>query len=244
MISYYGGKARMAKTIVGMMTPHDRYVEPFAGGLSVFFSKPRVEIEVVNDHDERLVRIYRLLQENATARELIARLVLTPHSRTVHQRTRDTVITEEVVQAWADMIDVGQGFGSQFCATFNPTSINRNHAHSWIAQLDKLIQGHFRLLGCTIEKMDSIKCIERYDTPTTFFYCDPPYPGANQCHYKGYTHDDLAALFDALTKAKGSSIVSCYDCGVRPPPRWLDIARSVRIHRPAKRVERSGDRKD
>lgn len=36
-LPYYGGKMRMSKRIVEVLLPHTVYVEPFAGGASVFF---------------------------------------------------------------------------------------------------------------------------------------------------------------------------------------------------------------
>jgi len=38
-ISYYGGKQKLVRTIVGFMPEHKMYVEPFLGGAAVYFGK-------------------------------------------------------------------------------------------------------------------------------------------------------------------------------------------------------------
>jgi hypothetical protein len=40
---------------------------------------------------------------------------------------------------------------------------------------ESLSAAHLRLAGAHIENLAWIKCMERYDRPHTFFYCDPPY---------------------------------------------------------------------
>ena len=39
-ISYYGGKQKLAATIVKMLPAHKLYCEPFIGGAAVLFAKP------------------------------------------------------------------------------------------------------------------------------------------------------------------------------------------------------------
>jgi DNA adenine methylase len=67
-----------------------------------------------------------------------------------------------------------------------------------------------KLRGCYIESNDAMQCIRDWDTPQTFFYCDPPYVGTIQEHYAGYTEKDLLALCQALDGCRGSFILSSY----------------------------------
>ncbi len=67
LIRWPGGKARMAKRLTAMMPPHDTYVEPFAGGASVFFHKPLAEKNVVADADEYVIKLYRDVRNGALA---------------------------------------------------------------------------------------------------------------------------------------------------------------------------------
>lgn len=55
LIPYFGGKTRLAKTIVQKMPPHTCYVEVFAGAAAVFFAKEPSKTEVINDLDRELL---------------------------------------------------------------------------------------------------------------------------------------------------------------------------------------------
>jgi site-specific DNA-adenine methylase len=67
LVRWPGGKTRMAKRLIAMMPPHDTYVEPFAGGASVFFAKPLVEKNVIADADEYVIKLYRDVRNGALA---------------------------------------------------------------------------------------------------------------------------------------------------------------------------------
>ena len=43
-----------------------------------------------------------------------------------------------------------------------------------------------------------------------FHYCDPPYVGANQGHYGGYTQEHFNELLNTLSRIKGKFILSSY----------------------------------
>ena len=59
LIQWPGGKARMAKRLNKMFPKHDTYVEPFAGGASLFFYKPLVKKNVLSDMDPWLIDLYK-----------------------------------------------------------------------------------------------------------------------------------------------------------------------------------------
>jgi DNA adenine methylase len=46
--------------------------------------------------------------------------------------------------------------------------------------------------------------------PDGFFYLDPPYVGANQGHYDGYTQEDFDALLITLESLKDKFLLSSY----------------------------------
>jgi site-specific DNA-adenine methylase len=59
LIRWPGGKARMAKRLAKLMPKHSTYVEPFAGGASVFFHKPLAKRSVIGDADKWLIQLYQ-----------------------------------------------------------------------------------------------------------------------------------------------------------------------------------------
>ena len=67
-----------------------------------------------------------------------------------------------------------------------------------------------RLEDVQLESCDALRIIRSRDTAQTFFYCDPPYIGADQGHYDGYSVDNYQALLDTLAAIKGKFLLSSY----------------------------------
>jgi DNA adenine methylase len=230
-MSYYGGKQRLATRILALFPPHTVYVEPFAGGASLLFAKPRPVVtdkthyrEVLNDHDERLITVYRVCQDPVSAAALQHRLRYTPYSRAEHAKALEIcrhtwATTDDVLRAWAVLVNLQQSFAHQLNAGWGTSVFNRNHAatwQGWQANLDQLMA---RLLGVHLECDDALAVIRRWDSPQTLFYCDPPYVDTDQGHYTGWTAAHQYALLQLLSEIEGSVVLSGYDpAGV--PVTW------------------------
>jgi site-specific DNA-adenine methylase len=75
-------------------------------------------------------------------------------------------------------------------------------------RLERIKELHRRLDMVIIENLSYEKVIEKYDTKSNFFYCDPPYMlGYTYENSKQFSHEDLCAK---LKKIKGRFILS-YD---------------------------------
>lgn len=61
---YAGGKFYARKLILAHVPRHTAYIEPFAGGGSIFFAKPKVSYNQLNDIDPELVNVYRTIRDN------------------------------------------------------------------------------------------------------------------------------------------------------------------------------------
>jgi len=61
---YAGGKFYARKLILGHVPSHNVYIEPFAGGASIFFAKPKVDFNLLNDIDKELVNVYLTIRDN------------------------------------------------------------------------------------------------------------------------------------------------------------------------------------
>lgn len=219
--SYYGGKQRMARHIVALFPPHTVYVETHAGGLAVLFVKgqPRTSNghdyrEVINDTDSRIVNFYRCLQDSVTAAELQERLKWTPYSREEHATAKALLQSgtgTSVEQAWAWYVKIQQSFGNILHGGWRTSVVSRNQADTWYNAKQKFPLVCERLAHVHIEHLDQVAVIKKWDSPQTLFYCDPPYVGANQGHYAGYTQADFDALLAALDASSSSFVLSCYD---------------------------------
>lgn len=216
-ISYYGGKQRMAHNIIPLIPKHTVYVEPFAGGAAVFFMKPWPNIknsnhyrEVINDNNQALINFYRVLQKDG--QELINRLLLSPYSKQQYTESRDLEIGDDKIEAARRyFINANQSFAKKLNGGWGRSVCSKHDALSYINKVENLPKFLDRMTGVYIECDDAINVIKNWDSPQTFFYCDPPYPGTHQGHYKGYGTEQLAKLVETLEQCQGSFILSNYE---------------------------------
>lgn len=222
IISYYGGKQRLASKIIKLIPPHLMYVEPFFGGGAVMFAKGKPTVtnndyyhEIINDKDERLINFYRCFQSNFG--ELMQKICFTPHSESEHQKAKTIcqgkIEADNITKAWAYFINIQQSFSNTLNAGWRRTKNTpaKNQAAVWKNQVDRLYDLFDRFSEVSICCDDALKVINQRDSENTFFYCDPPYPNFNQGHYDGYTIKDFQELVDLLATIKGKFLLSNYN---------------------------------
>lgn len=81
LISWFGGKNKMASKIITLMPRHKSYIEVFGGGGHILLNKKRCGLEVYNDVNSGLVSLFRTLSVEKHGKKLKERLELTPYSR-------------------------------------------------------------------------------------------------------------------------------------------------------------------
>jgi DNA adenine methylase len=115
-----------------------------------------------------------------------------------------------VVKAWAFWVGTIQGFSNMIgswrgsAPRCKESLLNNNKKLSFTHELA------YRLDLTQIENKDAVELIKRLDTPETFFYVDPPYVGADQGHYGGYTQEHFSVLLEGLKNIKGKFLLSSY----------------------------------
>ncbi|WP_289659496.1 DNA adenine methylase [Flavobacterium panacagri] len=211
-ISYYGGKQAMLKFILPLIPKHRVYVEPFFGGGAVFWAKEQSEVEIVNDLNGNVTNFYQQLKTNF--KELKGLIMATPYSREVYKNAmviyETPYIFNPVHRAWSFWVGTVQGFSNKIGSWRSATkrskesTLNYNKKEAFTEELSK------RLDFVQIECKDAVELIIKQDSEDTFFYIDPPYVGANQGHYGGYTQEHFALLLSALSKIKGKFLLSSY----------------------------------
>ncbi len=209
LISYIGGKSRLAPRLIELFPSHRVYVEPFAGGAQVFFRKPTSPVEVLNDLDGELVNLLRVCQLHHN--ELLRYLAYNVSSRwlyDLHRQQPPTLLTDIQRAArflyiqrhsWCGRV-IGQTFG--YRTTHGPTSPSA--VRKLIADAAK------RLERVHLENWSYEKVLTRYDRPSTFFYCDPPYIGHSIYRFNFQTQD-FFALAERLAALKGRFLLSLND---------------------------------
>jgi DNA adenine methylase len=214
-ITYYGGKQRLAPVIIEMIPKHKIYCEPFFGGGAVFFAKPKSGIEVINDHDKKLIGFYQCVQNRFDELQELVKQTL--HSEAMYHYAKDVwnerVEVSEIEKAWAVwLITNGSFAGSMHGGWKWCNGSSGGHTGTFVKgkRTDFSEKLHIRLDNVQISCRDALKVIQDRDTPDTFFYLDPPYPNCYQGHYGGYSIDDLMDLLRILETIKGKFILSNY----------------------------------
>lgn len=211
-LSYFGGKQQLASRILHLIPPHHLYCEPFFGGGAVFFAKEPSPVEVINDKIDILVDFYRVCQTDfeALQREISATL----HSRTLHARAQEVYRNPQahpiLTRAWAVWVCAHQSFAHKLNDSWGYTKgTGSDHAHVVANKREAFTREYCRRLSrVQIECADACRVIKSRDTPSSFFYCDPPYVGTTMGGYKGYTDKDYADLLGTLAAIKGRFLLS------------------------------------
>lgn len=212
-ISYYGGKQTLASRITKLIPPHNLYCEPFLGGAAVFFAKEPSPVEVINDHDNRVINFYRVCRDNFHLLQYL--IQRTPHSRSVHTETKLVLQNPDkfgdTYRAWAFWCQTSMTFASGLMSSF-AYARKKNSCEKKLKNkrlmFDESIPDRLDLVQ--IECCDALRVIRSRDSTDSFFYCDPPYFNAVMGHYDGYTAENFEDLLTTLSEIKGKFLLSSY----------------------------------
>lgn len=210
----------MAKHLLPLIPDHHIYVEVFGGGASLLFAKEPSSVEVYNDLDSGLVNFFRVLRDPEMFARLLELCRFTPYSREEFEYCRATWDREadDVDKAFRWYVVARMSFSGIFGGSWGMTvaSSARGMASGvskWLSIQELLPSIHKRIMRVQIEHADFRKILQRYDTPRTFFYIDPPYVMETR-RSGGYAHElhteDHQELVTALLDLKGMAILSGY----------------------------------
>jgi DNA adenine methylase len=229
-IAWLGGKGRMVTKLLPLVPQHTIYVEPFGGGASMLLAREPSAVEVYNDLNSGLVNFFRVLRNKKQYEEFHRLASLTPFAREEHDLCKATwaEAKDPVQRAHRFFVVARMSFGGIFANTWGHTvySSSRGMAGSvarYLSAVEHLPEVSTRLLRVQVEHGDAVAVIERYDTPETFFYLDPPYVLSTR-KSGGYEHemDDGAhlRLVELLLRVKGKVLLSGY-----PSPLYSKLER-------------------
>lgn len=220
VIKYPGSKWNIASWIISYFPEHHSYLEPFFGSGAVLFTKPRSNIETVNDLNGDVVNFFTWIK---TDPERLAReIYLTPYARDVYEAAYSRLYTEtdsfqRAVDFYARMM-MGHGFrttGEKVGWKNDIQGRERAYAAAgWCNAPKILMEAAERLRGVQIENKPAVELIRRFRFKNVLIYADPPYMLSTR-HGKQYatemTNDDHAELLDALLQHPGPVLISGYD---------------------------------
>jgi DNA adenine methylase len=175
-------------------------------------------MEVLNDTSDNLINLYRVAKKHSAA--LLSEIDATLYSQSDYKTSvkilKNPTEYTELERAWAYWVNIQQSFAKTVGTGWGTAVKGKNSASSYDNHKKRLPEILNRLNDVHISCEDALRCIDRWDSPQTLFYCDPPYINTCMGHYKGYTIDDYQALIDKLDNIKGNYILSNYPQEITP----------------------------
>ena len=218
-LSYIGGKSRIG-TWIRSYIPNDieTYVEPFSGMFWVFFrlelpNYPHLKNVIYNDFNPLNVNLFNCIKNYTEFYQVIKDYK--SQNKELFEKFQDEIFNPEfVVDLSQPDYDTAAKYAyilSQVWSGTNPEKGKfidlkgkyRSKFDSFKSKLvDKKWQKYFdKITIC--ESMDFEEVIKKYDSPKTYFYCDPPY-FKTENYYANHefgitTHRRLADTLKSIT---------------------------------------------
>ena len=216
LLKYPGGKWRIAEWVISHFPAHKVYLEPFFGGGGVFFNKQPSYIETINDLNGDVVNLFRVCRERTA--ELAAAIELTPWAGEEFRACNDIQCGDELERARRTLVRYHQSFGTCNSSRNSWRNVQTSTAprvcFQWNDLPQTIMQVFGRLKEAQIENTDALTLIERYNSPDTLIYLDPPYlqslrkRNMYKCEMTNKQHVELLEL---IKKSKSKICLSAYD---------------------------------
>jgi len=240
MISYIGGKSKIAPTLIIPNIPKDieTYVESFSGQFWVFFKMnlqdyPNLKTVVYNDFNPLNYNLYRCVRNHQKLLEECENLIVQqkdvfptdPICKDNFERFQKEIYSEDLIIGDEPNYEIAAKYVYVLTQVFsgaNPEKSKfidlKGKYHSKFTSFknklkDEKWQRMFERIDF-VENMDFEDVINKYDSPTTYFYNDPPYYIVGEGDYYSnhdFDRDDHERLANCLKNIQGKFSLSYYD---------------------------------
>lgn len=194
---YAGGKYYARKLILPRIPSHEQYIEPFAGGASIFFAKNKSPYNWLNDIDEDVANCLICIRD--TPEELIQFLDGLPATKELHTYYKNEFRPANPIEKAGRWYYLNR---TSYSGIMNPQNCYWGYGpkysmrpENWPRNIRRTSQ---KLQGVKITALDYKEVIE--DSPDgSFLFVDPPYYNADQDkfyshHFTKEDHSDLVGL--------------------------------------------------
>ena len=206
-----GGKYTKRKDIFNRWLPIDKYtkyIEPFVGGGNILIDAPYKKIMIASDTDSTVINIFKDLQK-ADLDTFINFDFSIPNEKlwvSYKNKLDDKQLdpTERLIMTMYIKLFSFNAMGKSF---------NNNKMSN--ASTYKILKNNIKAYKETLKHVKFYKksytaIIPKYDSDSSFFYCDPPYYETSSLDYETGTIDHLE-LFNILDNIKGYFLLSYND---------------------------------
>lgn len=227
VFGWYGGKFSHLDWLLPLLPECHHYCEPFAGSAAVLLNRETSPVETYNDIDGEVVNFFKILRDKREA--LTEAIALTPFSREefYNALAHDETSLSDIERARLFFIRARQTrTGLAQTASLGRWANCKNTSRAgmsgvvsrWLGSVEGLPEIAARLLRVQIENRPALEIIKLYDSPTSLFYCDPPYVHSTRGDHKAYgfemEEEEHVKLAWALSRVKGKVAISGYRCAL------------------------------
>jgi DNA adenine methylase len=227
MFPYIGGKRLHTRWIDPLVevTDCDTYVEVFGGAMWVYWQSKKLPLttNVYNDFNRDLYNVFTCASTDPQKFEAEL-LALYPHMGSAHQyeQFRDEIFSTYNTGFTAPDYDRGAKYmflqtqffsGGAGLTEKTKIYVAPNYKNKFKTYVEKFKQPKYleKLAELSTENMDCRQLIAKYDSPTAFFYIDPPYFNLEDYYTKNeFGYDDHIELLTQMKSTKGRWALSYY----------------------------------
>ncbi len=212
MLPYIGNKVKLNPFILRNLpldNTWDKYVEPFGGMYSTYFSIHRSDItSVYNDINKLNSNLFECMKDP----EFTIYINSIPTSKELYYKYQSEVTNHFITPN----LEMGMKWAYVLANSLSQQKVidGAFRAGGWQAykiHLNKISFKEKIKNISNIESIDFIDCLNRHDSDTTLFYLDPPYFNTeNYYHFHNFTKDRHIDLSKALNIIKGKFCLSYY----------------------------------
>jgi DNA adenine methylase len=237
MLSYIGGKSRIAPQLIIPNIPTDieNFVEVFGGMFWTFFGMdlkkyPNLKEVVYNDFNPLNYNLFQCIKKP----EVLLEVINSIPCQQLGEEMTPSIYKEQFINFQSELFGDGftinypdyqvaakyvyiltQVFSGSKPETSSFIDLKGKYKSKYLTFRDKLSKPdwveHFLRIS-KVENMDFADLIVKYDSPTTYFYLDPPYfKTENYYSNHDFDRDDHERLANVLDEVKGKFSLSYYD---------------------------------
>ena len=243
---WYGGKFSHLDFLLPNL-PNDaaHFCDVFGGSAAVLINREPAPVETYNDLDSELVNFFATLRHPDQGERLLREIALTPFSREelelactpeldldhVERARRFYVRARQTRTGLAQTSSKGRWAQ---CVLTSRSGM-AGAVSRWLGAVEGLPEIADRLMRVQIDNAPALEVIQRYDTPDTLFYLDPPYVhdarGDKHAYYGEMTDFDHMELASLLSQIKGRAAISGYRCDLYDSTysQWHRVDAPVKI---------------
>jgi len=204
-----GNKKKIASEIQKQFPPHKIYIEPFFGAGGMFFNKPKVDYNIVNDIDSDVFNLFNVVSNNKE--DLETEFINMPIHTDLLEHWKQNKETEPIKKALRFLMISNMtwmGIGDKIHLSL------KNHKKPVLESLNEInkllfdvqfANYHFKVFLNSL----SWRCKEEKEK--VFIYCDPPYLSTNDNYSDSFKESDSNDLFDCLVESKCKFAMSEFD---------------------------------